>query len=170
MYKEFIEDPKIQELLTGKEKFDLIFVEITVQEHALIMAEIFKAPVISLQAFFLNNIVKSISGNVLELAYIPDVCLSLSNRMTFRERLFNSFSSLRGLYYHYNYQLPSVEAMMREKFPDLPPITEMVKKISLHFINDHMTADYAQPRAPNVIGVAGIHIQPTKPLPKVNYG
>lgn len=168
MYKEFIEDPKIVELISKKEKFDVIFTEAyTIQEHVLILEHVLKAPVISLQAFFLNNLVNSHAGNGLSLSYIPDVCLSFSNKMTFYERIYNSFSSLRGLFFYYNTQLPTLEKIMRKKFPDMPPINELAKNISLYFVNDHATADYAQPRPPNVVSVGGIHIGPPKPLPKV---
>ncbi|XP_054256880.1 UDP-glycosyltransferase UGT4-like isoform X1 [Macrosteles quadrilineatus] len=165
-YPWFIEDPKVQELLTGKDKFDLIFIEgTTVHEHTLVMGRIFNAPIISLQTFALNNFLNSHAGNDYQLSYIPDTCLSLSNRMSFQDRLFNAFTSIRGLYHYHNSQLRSLEAMMKKAFPDLPPIAEMARNISLHFVNDHVTADYAQPRPPNVIGVGGIHIEPNKPLP-----
>lgn len=48
--------------------------------------------------------------------------------------------------------------------PDLPTVEEMTYNTSLLFVNSHFSINYARPLVPNVIEVAGIHIQEPKPL------
>lgn len=169
-FTNFIKNERIRQLLASKEHFDLVMTEVFAgQEFSLILGKIFNAPVIGLQPYITNSVANSILGNTLSLPYIPDICAPFGNNMSFLERLINSAAIIRGLFYVYRQQyLPRAEATMRRHFPDAPPLLEMLNtNLSLMFINDHLTADYARPRTPNIVPVAGIHVEDKKPLPKV---
>ncbi|XP_054272570.1 UDP-glycosyltransferase UGT5-like [Macrosteles quadrilineatus] len=167
MYREFIGDPKIKQLLKSTERFDLIITEgFSGQEYTLLLAHKLKVPTIALQAFPTNHVINSQAGNSLSLSFSPGVCAPFSDKMTFTQKLLNSFATLRDLYYYYNRQIHGLEEMMRKDFPDMPSLEEMSKGVAMMFVNDHLTADYAIPRPPNIIPVGGLHIQPTQPLPQ----
>jgi len=167
MYKGFKRSEDTKKILTSGKKYDLILTEIfNGQEFSLLLAHKLKVPVIGLQAYPTNSVLNVALGNPLSISYIPDICTSFSNKMSLYGRALNAFSVLRGLYLHYNYFYPKLEGMIREDFPDAPPLEDLTQRISLMFVNDHLTADYAQPRTPNIIPVGGIHIQPPRPLPE----
>lgn len=171
MFQDFIHNAKIQKLLSSKEKFDIVVTEfVGGQEFVLLLGHIFKAPIIGIQTFVTNNIVNDVFGNPLSPSYIPDVCSSFSDKMSFYERVLNSIYVFRGIYYvYYQKYLPHLERNMRRHFPNAPPLLDMVKNISINFVNDHLTADYSRPRTPNLIPVAGIHIEDERQLPEVRF-
>lgn len=168
-FNDFIKSEKILKLLNSKEIFDLVITEaFSGQEFTLILGHIFKSPVIATQAFVTNCIVNSVSGNALSISHIPDTCSPFSNKMSFLERIYNTFYVWRNLHYvYYNEYLPMVEHTLRKHFPDSPPLIDMIRNVSLTFVNDHLTADYSQPRTPNIIPVGGIHTEDEHHLPKV---
>lgn len=63
--------------------------------------------------------------------------------------------------------MPS-EMRARELFgPDLTPIDVLAYNISLILVNSHFSVNYPRPLVPNIIEVAGLHIDTPRPLPKV---
>ena len=59
---------------------------------------------------------------------------------------------------------------MRKHFqdPNMPSISEIEKtRTSLLLINNHESFSYAKPGMPNMVNVAGMHIEASKPLPAV---
>ena len=56
---------------------------------------------------------------------------------------------------------------MNEIFPDLPPILELERNLSLTFINSHFSLEQSVPLLPNQVEVGGIYCRPGRPLPKV---
>lgn len=50
---------------------------------------------------------------------------------------------------------------------DAPYANELMKKISLVFVNSHFSFDQPRPWIPNLVEIGGIHVTNPKPLPKV---
>lgn len=50
---------------------------------------------------------------------------------------------------------------------DAPEADELMKKISLIFVNSHFTFNQPRPWIPNLIEIGGIHVTDPKPLPEV---
>lgn len=170
VFEGLIRNEKIQALIQSNELFDLVVSEtFAMQEIMLIFGHIFKAPVIGLQSFVTSKILNRNVGNCQSLSYIPDSGLAFPSQMNLMERTLNTVFSLRTLWYVYEYKyLSSMNTKIKEHFPGIPPLYDLIDNVSLVFVNDHLTADYAQPRTPNLIPVAGIHIGEPKPLPKVS--
>lgn len=170
-FSEFIESKQIQKLLHSKERYDLVVTEaFSGQDFILILGHIFNVQVIVLQSFMTNNLVNSVSGNSLSISHIPDPCLPFSNKMSFFERLYNALAVIRSLYYvYYNTYMSESEKKLKQYFHNAPPLLDMINNVSLVFVNDHLTADYPQPRTPNIISVAGVHIAEEGILPKVGF-
>lgn len=164
------EEGKIQELLRSSESFDVVISEVFVlQEFALLLGQLFKAPVISVLSCPAHKSVHRAMGNSLSLSYIPDTGLAYYSKMSFSERLLNTVFSLRFLWFVYDYEyLPNIEMSLRKLFPDMPPLRQLVDSVSLLFLNEHQYAGYSQPWPPNIVPVAGIHIADPNPLPKVS--
>ena len=66
--------------------------------------------------------------------------------------------------------LPELDKLMRRNFEDsnMPYIAEIENtRTSLLLINNHESFSYAKPGMPNMVNVAGMHIEACKPLPAV---
>lgn len=170
MFNLFVNNDEVKKLLVSGEKFDLIMSEVyTLQEFSAILSHIFKAPVIALQAFQTHSILNRESGNALSVAHLPEICHPFSTRMSLLERFYNSFWVFRNLYNYYENYLPTLEGLMREQFPDMPPLLQLLQNVSLTFFNGHRTSFYPEPLTPNMVPVGGIHMVPQKPLPQVIF-
>ncbi|XP_054260415.1 UDP-glucosyltransferase 2-like [Macrosteles quadrilineatus] len=158
----------IIKLLKSDEIFDLVITEpYQGQEFNLIFGHKFQAPTIGIHTYSANSLVNLNMGNVFSVSHIPQMCYAHSDRMSYWERFTNLVALVGGIYSYYVHHLPNVERRMKELFPDAPPLQELVSDVSLMFVNEHQTLDYAQPRPMTIVPVAGIHIDPVKPLPQV---
>ena len=66
--------------------------------------------------------------------------------------------------------LPELDKLMRRNFEDsnMPYIAEIENtRTSLLLINNHESFSYAKPGMPNMVNVAGMHIEPSEALPSV---
>ncbi|KAA0184509.1 hypothetical protein HAZT_HAZT005991 [Hyalella azteca] len=57
-------------------------------------------------------------------------------------------------------------AYITKRFPDLPSFREMARNVSLTLMNSHFSTSLVVPLLPNQVEVGGLHIEPTKRLPK----
>lgn len=66
---------------------------------------------------------------------------------------------------------PELDEMLRTKFgSELPTMSELEQKTAIAFVNTNPIFNIPSPLPENVIPVGGMHIQDTKPLPKVKHG
>lgn len=65
--------------------------------------------------------------------------------------------------------LKQLDAIMAEHFgPNLPPISQLEKRVELALINSHPLLGNAGPQPHNVIPIGGMHIKDVKPLSNVS--
>jgi glucuronosyltransferase len=88
--------------------------------------------------------------------------------MNFKERMWNFLktcidSAIVNWYYY-----PSMEKVYRTALndPTIPPIKEILKNTSLIMTNSHITYQRPRPYLPDIIEVGGMHLVPSKPVPK----
>uniref|UniRef100_A0A1B6FW12 UDP-glucuronosyltransferase n=1 Tax=Cuerna arida TaxID=1464854 RepID=A0A1B6FW12_9HEMI len=164
------EDENIKKLIDSNEKFDLLVLEsLFSQEATVAFGHRFKAPVVNVHTFGSFSPVKSVAGNPLSLAYIPDFSFPFSDQMTLYERFLNAYSVLSSLHYYYYKHLPIQESFVKSAFkdPSMPPLLDMLLNISLIVTNVNPYVHYSQPNTPNVIPIGGIHLSSErKPLPE----
>jgi len=107
-------------------------------------------------------------GNPVIPSSTPDPFTTFSSPMTFLQRTYNLLMSIVGsTALHTTYFVN--DRLMRSYFgDDLPYIGEILRNTSLLLVNHHPSLSIARPQTPNTVDVAGMHIYPPKPLPKVN--
>lgn len=89
--------------------------------------------------------------------------------MTFGERLINTIFGLVNDVHYRTIMIPKQDTLMRKYFGnDLPSIDEIIRNVSLVFINHHFSLAYPRPYVSNMIEIGGIHVDPPKPLPKAS--
>lgn len=82
--------PEVQKLLKSDEKFDVILVEIFMSESLIGLGEHFNAPVIAVSTFGSNKWVNDLTGTPAPSSIVPSPFLSLTQDMTFCQRVYNT--------------------------------------------------------------------------------
>ena len=105
--------------------------------------------------------------SVMPSSYIPHPFSSYTDKMTFLERLDNTFTDLvEDLMYGFLH-LPNQKRLYNNYFPNAKkPFYEMYRSSAILFLNNHVSSSSARPYLPNMIEVGGVHVDPVKPLPK----
>lgn len=165
------EDARLANLLNGENThFDLVFAELYHGDVAFALASKFNASLIGLSFQPLQPVYAWLLKTPITFSYIPHLYLPYSDTMSFWQRLSNA---LFGLFTIFFYNLVSARKYQNDIEATLPPnaradVQDLVtKNMSLVFVESHFTAGYARPYPPNVIEVAGIHIEPLQKLPQV---
>lgn len=162
-----LEHPKVQRLINGDEKFDLIITEIFGPDCFLGLSHRFKAPIISMISSVMLPWANDRIGNPAHPAYIPNYFVPYTQYMTFGERFINTVTTeVLKLGHYYLSELP-MDKLSRQHFgSDVPPIAELKKKTSLILVNSHFSLNVPRPTVPTLIEVGGIHIQEKGKLPE----
>ncbi|XP_046981243.1 UDP-glucosyltransferase 2-like [Schistocerca americana] len=169
MCKAAVSTPEVQELITSSDqKFDLLiagaysdcFLGLAHKHNASI---IYQIP--NTLTFMLGDPV----GNPGAYSYIPDILLNIPVNMNFLQRMLNSVCGLLvELVRFFSYIPRQQEIMMTysRNIDNFPSIDKLWKSTSLLLLNNHESIGLPRPLTPNTIQVGGMHIKPSKDLPK----
>ncbi|GAB0090001.1 hypothetical protein DMENIID0001_046320 [Sergentomyia squamirostris] len=145
-------------------KFDLILYDCTTVPIFLGFHHKFGQP--PLIGYSIINVVTQLNyatGSPFYPSYIPFL-YNRNFRNGFLQRIENFFAMFYNHYYRKYYSLPIVESMLKDDFPNLPPLSEIEEKTKLVLVNYSPLIHDPEPILPNVIPVAGMHIKTAKPL------
>ncbi|XP_044728495.1 UDP-glycosyltransferase UGT5-like [Chrysoperla carnea] len=163
--EKILSDANLQKLLNSNEHFDAVITVAFTYEATYAIASHFKAPLIVYSTVGASILVNELVGNPNNYAYVPDLMLGFTDRMSFKERAINTIVNTMFDFVRYFYYLPEQYAITKKYFPNGPDLYEIMKKTSLVFINSHVSVSYPRPFVPNMIEIAGHHVQDPKPLP-----
>ncbi|KAI7815290.1 UDP-glycosyltransferase [Rhyzopertha dominica] len=159
--------PEVQTLLNDpSQKFDLILLEQFLDEPLMAFAHHYKAPLVLLSTFGSSPWTNGKVGNPAPASYIPHMMMPFHPPMTFWQRLRNG---IFRVYEELNFRLlyyPRMNKILKEFFPNAPPIEELEKNTSLILLNSHVSTNQPVPHVPNMIEIGGFHVKPPKKLPK----
>lgn len=152
--------------------FDLVIVESFFQECTIAMGHKYGAPVISIipMAPWVSQSLRA--ANPLDFSYIKDIVLNAGKSLDFLSRSVNVLFGLYGLLVEPIVYLPKMETMMNAYFQypgheNRPPLTEMLKNVSLSLIDSDVMILTPRPYVPNFIEVPGIHLRSTQEMSEV---
>lgn len=101
-------------------------------------------------------------------AYIPNLFLDHSDKMSFLERVENTVFNWYSKWTYTNWLAKPGNILSKEYLEeDVLKGGDMMFDASLLLSNTHYSFNRPRPLPPNVIEVAGIHIQEAKKLPEV---
>ncbi|CAG9762821.1 unnamed protein product [Ceutorhynchus assimilis] len=146
-------------------KFDLILAELFISDCFLGLANKFKAPVIGLSSGAALPWQGKWFGAQPNPAYVQSLFAGFSSPMTFWHRLENTLLHIHAnVWYELFMKKPGNECS--KKFIGFEAADP--HDTSLFLVNSHHTLTGVQPLTPNIIEVAGLHVQNRKPqkLPK----
>ncbi|XP_075230317.1 UDP-glycosyltransferase UGT5-like [Lycorma delicatula] len=157
----------VQSMLRSNDtKFDLLIYE-GINPGLLAFKYHYNVPSIVMFTTPLFGAVHFLMGNPVNPSYIPSFVTSFSDKMTFFERLMNSYYFLYEIYIHNYYTCPKMDAVMKKHFGnDIPSSKELEMNNSLLLLSGDLSQSYPMPVQPNTIHVGTLHIKPNKPLPK----
>ncbi|XP_017927560.1 UDP-glucuronosyltransferase 2A1 isoform X3 [Manacus vitellinus] len=132
-----------------------------------LFAEKLGIPFVYTIRFSLGNTVERLCGMLpAPPSYVPAALSSLTDRMTFWERLKNIFSyTLQDIMYHY-----LLWGGWDQYYSDVlgrpTTLCETIGKAEIWLIRTYWDFEFPRPFLPNFEFVGGLHCQPAKPLPK----
>ncbi|CAK1587784.1 unnamed protein product [Parnassius mnemosyne] len=165
--------PLVREALV-KENYDAVVTEWFLSDVEAGYAAVQQAPWIVLNTVVMHPYMEYLVDSVRSLPVVPFMHYDFPIPMSFRERLVNTFTF--GLMMIDNWlQYASASSRYEQHFSpiaaargvSLPPFSEAIHNISILFVNSHPSFSNALSLPPNVIEIAGYHIdENTSPLPK----
>ncbi|XP_001870893.2 UDP-glycosyltransferase UGT5 [Culex quinquefasciatus] len=153
--------PKVQELLKSDETFDLLLLDQVLSDSLLGLAYHYQIPAIVYSSTAPNKFINEMVANPHNPAYNPISSLGYSDRMTFRERLWNTFVSICEQFNYKYLYLPSQEAVFQRHFArkNLPPLLDLIHNVSLVLVNSHPVITYPRPLVPSMVEIGGLHLR-----------
>jgi len=174
MAETFISSPDVQKfIMEDRSTFDLVIVESFFQECTVALGHKYGAPVVGIIPVAPWTSPSFQAANPYEFSYIKDFKLNSGKSLEFQDRFFNTLIGLYGLFIEPVTYLPKLESLMNKYFQypgyeNRPPLTQMLKTISLSLIDSDVMILSPRPYVPSFIEVPGIHIQPSKKMNMVN--
>uniref|UniRef100_A0A0K8WKL2 UDP-glucuronosyltransferase n=2 Tax=Bactrocera latifrons TaxID=174628 RepID=A0A0K8WKL2_BACLA len=167
-----LKQPKVQAIINAKQTenvYDLLLVEQFYQEAFLALSHIYNIPVVSSSTLGYENHMSQMFGIVSPWSYVPHGFLPYSDRMSFWERVQNTYNSLyEDLHREYVY-FPLMDDLVAKYFGhlpiNLPKVTVMEKNISVMLLNSFAPLTSARPTIDGMVPVGGMHIYPPIALP-----
>lgn len=166
-----LEHPEVEKLIKNEtEHFDVLLIEF-MYPTMVAFAERFKCPFISMSSMDMPSVVYEMVGNPTHPLLYPDPILPFAGDLTFTETLISTILPIFTKLYNSMYVLPLEQPTIEKYFgSNYPPLDDIVKNLSMLFINTDPIFHPIRPLVPAVVQIGGgIHIRPPKPLPKVNY-
>lgn len=161
----------VQRFLKEDNKFDVAILESFNTDCFLTLVKQFDVPVVRVTSDTIMPWANHKFGNPNNPAYIPNVSLKFSNKMTFLERVENTVLTwAQTFFFNYIVGTKSDTKVSMKYFGELgSSIPTDVYNNSLMLMDTHFTLNFPRPLLPNIIEVGGIHIGKAKPLQMVRY-
>ncbi|XP_030387611.1 UDP-glucuronosyltransferase 2B1 [Scaptodrosophila lebanonensis] len=167
------QQPEVQALIQAKNKlgkYDLLLAEEFYNEGALILGHLYQIPIVTISTFGYTNYLSNMFGFVAPWSFVTHMYLPYTDRLSFSERIHNTYLCTMEVFLRRFYYLPAQDAILRKHFSHLldevPTVKQLNNNVSAILINNFMPLDAPRPTSFNMIPVGGLHIVPPKPLPK----
>ncbi|CAK1587785.1 unnamed protein product [Parnassius mnemosyne] len=165
--------PLVREALV-KEKYDAVVTEWFYSDIEAGYAAVQQVPWIMLSGAVMHQYMEYLVDTVRSLPVVPFMTNEFPVPMSFRDRLLNTFSFGNMMYYIWRDTATAISVYEQHFAPlaaargvSLPPFSEAMHNISILLVNSHPSFTPAISLPPNVIEIAGYHIdEVTPPLPK----
>lgn len=151
------------------EKFDLVVFDLGTISFWLGCVDLLgRPPVIGITAFGVPEWSLDFSGTPYPIQNNAHFLSSSGKNMNFRERLYNAgvfyYSKFLRSNYHTGLQTQAARTAFGSHIRSIP---EIEGDITINLVNVNWATEFSFPIAPGLVPVAGLHIKPVQPLPKV---
>jgi len=162
--RDFYSDPTAKQLWEERHTYDVFIVDGLFNEVTYPLS--YGKPLIILSPGYIESSMSASMGNLLNPAYVDSFLDSYERPMSFMNRVKNVVAHIAGPMFFKGLTRGSVEKELSKVLPDMPPLIEFERHMSLNLINSHFTFGEVLPLLPNQVEVGGMHLRPAKPLPE----
>ncbi|XP_037817472.1 UDP-glycosyltransferase UGT4-like [Lucilia sericata] len=155
---DIINNPSVKEIMQH-EQFDLIIFETFMVEALYGLGEYFNAPMVGMSSFGTTTALDALVGNISPISFIPTLFIQHLFDVTFWHRCLNvALNVVDRMIFDILY-LPHQRRLYEEHFPNATLTFEQVNRnFSLVLVNQHFSLNFPRPYVPNMIEMAGVHI------------
>ncbi|XP_033317124.1 UDP-glucuronosyltransferase 2B33-like [Bombus bifarius] len=149
--------------------FDVYLTEFLFAPATYAFAHRFNVPIIGLSSLGILAVNEHALGGVVlpSHEYTWEMEDNTGTNLPFLKRLYNFVNMWRSLYYVYHEIFPQQQKLAEKYFGPLPPMLDVLKNVSMLFINQADVMAPARPKLANVITFTSSHIEKIpKALPK----
>ena len=106
------------------------------------------------------------TGNQSPFSYVPHPFLSFTDKMSFKERLYNTLLSIvENIAFELIY-IPEQTEIYKKFFPKATKsFKDVLRNPAIVLLNNHVSSSSPRPYLPNMIEIGGIHVDAVKDLP-----
>lgn len=158
-------DPALYARLNAS-RFDVAVVDLIANECGLALVKALDLPVATFWGFSFQGGEVSLTSAFNPPSIVPGFFSRLHARMSFFERVFN-FLLVCGHRVMLTLQLALAQSYVSARFPDLPPLEELVHKTDIHLLNVNFITESPRLLTPNMKHIGGPHLREGKPLSEV---
>lgn len=154
-------------LYTTKVKYDVVVMEIFMNEAFLGLGHYFNAPIVGFSTFGASKWSNDMVGNPTQMSFVPHFQVKFTDKMTFFQRVVNVLMFLSESVAMDWFYMAKQEKIYNDFFPNPKPnLSTLHKNVSLVLLNNHFSLHFPRPYVPNMIEVGGLQINRTpKKLP-----
>ncbi|CAG9767022.1 unnamed protein product [Ceutorhynchus assimilis] len=163
--KSAFENPKLQQLKNTKKKYDLLIAELFVTDCMLGWGWYFDVPTILVSSSYPLPSRVDRFGLPESTGYIPTYfAQGFSTKMSVFDRIVNTWQYIKAKYFINSYN-QIIDEITKDFFgTEMPSLSDLAYNSSLLLMNTHFSIHFARPLVPNVIEVAGLHMEEPQPL------
>ncbi|KAF2360184.1 UDP-glucuronosyl/UDP-glucosyltransferase [Trinorchestia longiramus] len=162
--REIYDVPEVKDLYNRRKEFDLVVIDSIFNEAMFPFTH--NHTFITISPGGLDPSSSAVMGNLLNPAYVPNFLETYKQPFSTLDRWKNLVMSIVVPIMWQSSIEGSNQVEISKRFPDLPSLYELGRNMSLMFINSHYSITTPLPLLPNQVEVGGLHIAPSKPLPK----
>ena len=159
------DDPLLYARLNAS-KFDVAVVDLIANECGLALAKALDLPVATFWGFSFQGGEVSLTSTFNPPSIVPGFFSGLPAKMNFFQRLFN-FLLVGGHQVFLTLQLALAQSYVNERFPDLPPLDELIRTTDVHLLNVNFITESPRLLIPKMKHIGGPHLREGKKLPEV---
>lgn len=160
MTEYILSEPQVRSLINSKnETFDLIIVELFVNEAHVAFAHHFDAPLVLFSSIAASEWVNFFVANPSAPSYISHSASGYAGEMNLWERLRNLFVYVYDVFLREFYLYPKHELFVKKYFPKAPNLKDVLYNASLVLLNSHPSYTESVPLVPSMIEIGGFHIR-----------
>ncbi|XP_045595169.1 UDP-glycosyltransferase UGT5 isoform X2 [Procambarus clarkii] len=155
----------VKDLYEKRKEFDLIIVDQLFNEVAYPFVH--EMPFIMVTTPGYDYRQSAVLGNVLHPGYVPNHMTDYPNPYSFWHRVRNTLTHIGiAIFWRTWAVVPLVQEEISAQFPDLPPLLDLERNLSLALMNTHFSTGIPMPLLPSQVEVGGMHCRPPSPLPQ----
>lgn len=160
------EHPDLQRALNTR-RFDLVITEMLASRCDLYLASHLGLPHVAIVSSQMLTWYQDSFDSPSNPSYISTLNSPYPKPETFSQRFWNVVDYVTV--YLYNKYVDSTATAMGRKYfgDDRPDAEDLLRNVSMVFLNTHSNFDLHKPLAANFKEIGGIHLKPSKPLPTV---